>query len=292
MFDSVVFYNSFGAGDVYESREFIKEWMKLIPDKKYYYAHGKNPKIIRDIPEVTSIEVTPIMDSMRDAFELDDTLYVNTWIGRDGKYILPGIGCTVEELYRMHNDILRRLGLGHLSGVPINYIPRIDYSYYPDTANVDAFMKETPDWNEAILIDNGLVQSNQAQNFDFNPIVVRLAEHYPDRLFITVQKISGEFTNIISADKIIRNTDGFDLTELAYLSHYCSCLIGRNSGPHVHMQNLENCVDAEKKLASFTYEATGSSFVVNTGVPIRKYWSPYENEEETFRRCKEIIDEQ
>jgi hypothetical protein len=291
MFDKIIFYNSFGAGDVYESREFIKEWMRIIPDKKYYYAHGKNPKIIRDIPEVTSIEVTSIMDSMRDSFELDGTLYVNTWIGRDGKYVLSGIGCTVEELYRMHNDILRRIGLPKLSGVPVDYIPRIDYKFYPDISNVTDFMMA--DERDKILIDNGVVQSNQAQNFDFNPIITRLSGAYPDKLFITVQKLPyGDFGNVISAAEIIKNSDGFDLIELAYLSHFCSCLIGRNSGPHVHTQNYANCMDEKKKLASFTYTATGSSFVVNTEVKIKKYWSPYENDEETFRRCKEIIDEQ
>lgn len=290
MFDKVIFYNFFGAGDIYESREFVKEWMKLIPDKKYYYAHGKNPKIIRDIPEIESIQVTSTMDSMRDSFEVDNCLYVNTWIGRDSKYVLPGIGCTVEELYRMHNDILRRLGLPKLSGVPVDYIPRIDYKFYPDISNVTDFMMD--DERDKILIDNGVVQSNQAINFDFNSIIVRLSGAYPHKLFITVQKIAhGDFDNIISAEEIIRNSDGFDLIELAYLSHFCSCLIGRNSGPHVHMQNYANCMDDKKKLASFTYTATGSSFVVNTEVKINKYWSPYENDEETFRRCKEIIDE-
>ena len=291
MFDKIVFYNSFGAGDIYESREFVKGWMKLVPGKEYYYAHGKNPKIIRDIPEIESIEVTPVMDSMRDAFELDGILYVNTWIGRDGKYILPGIGCTVEEIYRMHNDILRRLGLGQLPGKPIDYIPTFDYTVYPDISKVTDFVLS--DTRDKIIIDNGFVQSNQAQNFDFNPIITRLSGVYPDKLFITVQKIQyGNFDNVVSAGDIIQSSDTFDLVELAYLSHFCSCLIGRNSGPHVHMQNYANCMDSTKKLASFTYTVTGSSFVVNTEVMIRKYWAPYENDDETFRRCKEIIDEQ
>lgn len=289
-FKNVIFYCHFGAGDICESREFIKEWMRIVPAEHYYYAHGKNPKILRDIPQVEFTPITPEMKPEASTTIVGDTLYVNTWIGRDSRYVLPGVGTTLEEFYRMHNDMLAKLGLRRLSGEPLDYIHRIDYSYYPDIFKVNDFMMQHPE--EKILIDNGYCQSLQAENFDFNPIITRLSGAYPDKLFITVQaEPPGSFSNIVSANRIIDTSDGFNLTEIAYISHFCSCLIGRNSGPHVHMQNFGNCMDEKKKLASFTYKATGSSFVVNSPVLIRKYWSPYENDEETFRRCKEIIDE-
>jgi hypothetical protein len=50
-------------------------------------------------------------------------------------------------------------------------------------------------------------------------------------------------------------------------------------------------MDEKKKLVSFTYNVEGSSFVVNTPVKIRKYWSPYETDEDIFKRIKEILDE-
>ncbi len=106
-------------------------------------------------------------------------------------------------------------------------------------------------YEEKILIDNGFCQSNQAQNFDFNPIITRLSGAFPNKLFITIQnKPAGSFSNVMSANEIIRNTDGFDLIEISYLSLFCSCLIGRNSGPHVHTQTYLNCMDSKKKLAS------------------------------------------
>ena len=48
----ITFYNHFGAGDIFESREFVKDLMKILPADEYRYAHGKNPKILLDIPEL------------------------------------------------------------------------------------------------------------------------------------------------------------------------------------------------------------------------------------------------
>jgi hypothetical protein len=78
--------------------------------------------------------------------------------------------------------------------------------------------------------------------------------------------------NIYPTD-IITLRDDFDLPEISYLSTFCSTLIGRNSGPHVFTQVKSNVMDENKKLLSFTYKPTGSSFVVNTDVKIKRYWS-------------------
>lgn len=287
MFDKIIFYNSFGAGDIYESREFVKEWMKLIPDKKYYYAHRKNPKIIRDITEIESIEVTPTMDSMRESFELDNCLYVNTWIGRDGQYVLPGIGCTVGQTFRMHNYIIRQFGV-ELSQNIREYIPKIDYTFYPDTSKVDLFFKEST-YLENVFIDNGLCQSMQAENFPFDGIITQLATKKADYLFIVTHDIPDSPTNVISSSDIIKSSDGFDLTEIAYLSRYCKYLVGRNSGPHVHTQNYENCHDSSKRLVSITHEFSGSSFVVNTRIDMKKIWLPYTGTETLLKELEEII---
>ena len=162
----VIFYNHFGNGDIFESREFVKEYMAKIPADNYYYAHGKNPRILADIPELQFTEVTEVMDARHAAVITDDILYINTWIGRDGRYVLPGIGCVVENLYHMHNAIITGLGFEPLQKNMFDYIPSIDYSYY-NTDNIDAFCKEHPE--RKVLISNGPVQSNQARNFDFTP---------------------------------------------------------------------------------------------------------------------------
>lgn len=270
MYNQVIFYCAFGAGDIFESREFVKEWMKLVPAERYCYAHGKNPRILLDIPNLEYKEFTVHMDSMRAVWDdLNGNLYVNCWIGRDGKYVLPGIGCTVEKLYDMHNDMLAVYNLGRLSGKPIDYIPKIDYSKY----NLDGCTDFLSSFNgvEKVFIDNGLVQSMQANNFEFIEIIETVARNNANKIFLTSHAFMTTCNNIFNTNSIT-GVSGFDLNEVSYLSLFCSTLIGRNSGPHVFTQNKDNCFDKTKKLVSFTHRPEGASFVVNTPVDIKKYW--------------------
>jgi hypothetical protein len=287
MYNQVIFYNHFGAGDVFESREFVKAWMKLVPAEEYYYSHGKNPRILLDIPELKFKDVTEHMNPMRGVW--DDTngnLYVNTWIGRDGKYVLPGIGCTVEKLYDMHNDMLKVYDLGVLPGEPIDYIPDIDYEKY-DIQKVLDFIRAT-EGTERIYIDNGLVQSMQAENFDMNSIVLSLTEMHKDKLFICTQAFKNNRPNLEFVGEFAPGI-GFDLNEASFLSLYCSTLIGRNSGPHVYTQVKRNVMDESKKLLSFTYKFSGSSFVVNTKVKIAKFWSDATNGLKVIEKIEEVL---
>jgi hypothetical protein len=288
MYDQVIFYLAFGSGDIFESREFVKEWMRLVPAKKYCYAHGKNPRILKDIPNLEFKEFTVHMDSMKSVWDDDNgNLYVNCWIGRDGKYVLPGIGCTAEKLYQMHNDMLAVYGFGKLSGEPIDYIPRIYYDAYEiDEPTKFVFEKK----EELIFIDNGNVQSMQAENFNFNPIIRDIADTYPDKIFIVTHPIITNQENIFYTGNIIKQGLGFDLNEVSYLSLFCSTLIGRNSGPHVHTQVYQNVMDFKKKLLSFTYHPRGASFVVNTDVLIRRFWSGATNQQEVFNKICEVLE--
>jgi hypothetical protein len=288
MYNQVIFYNPFGAGDIFESREFVRAWMKLVPSLQYSYSHGKHSNILTDIPELVGKEYTVHMDSMRGTWDDGNgNLYVNTWIGRNGCYVLPGIGCTVEKLYDMHNDMLATYNLGILPGTPVDYIPDIDYSKYR-VKEVDKFIKKHPE--EKIFIDNGMVQSNQAQNFDMTGVVYKVAEQYPDRCFITSQHVPFELPNVFHTCQVIKSDGwGFDLNELSYVSTFCSTLIGRNSGPHVYTQVKVNCMNPNIKLLSFTYEQQGSSFVVNTPVPIQKFWSNVTDEASVISKIGEVL---
>lgn len=287
MYNSIIFYNYFGAGDIFESREFVKGWMKLVPASEYFYAHGKHPRILLDIPELKHMLVDERMQPMT-ALRTDGSknLFVNTWIGRDGQYVLPGIGCTVEELFRMHNDMLRSRNLGQLEGEPIDYIPDINYFYY-GLDPIDNFMDIHKE--EKILIDNGNVQSLQAENFPMAGIIYRLVDRYPDKCFIVTHPMDEIRPNLFCTDDIIQNRWGFDLNEVSYLSTFCSTLVGRNSGPHVFSQVKSNVMEESKNLVSFTYKISGASFVINTPVKITKYWSDATEEDTVLQAMTEIF---
>src|SRR5574339_577533 len=105
--------------------------MNLVPANKYYYAHNLNPKVLLDMPELEYEPLTEIMQPTKTIFDdRNGNLFVNTWIGRQSKYVLPGYGCSVEKLYQMHNDMLRIGNFGQLSKQPVDYIPEINYGVY------------------------------------------------------------------------------------------------------------------------------------------------------------------
>lgn len=274
MFKSVVFYNHFGNGDIFESREFVKEYMEKIPADNYYYAHGKPPKILADIKGLQFTEVTEAMQPMSATSMVDGTLYLNTWIGRNGRYVLPGIGCVVEKLHEMHNDILRSLDLGTLKNSAFYYLPSIDYSYY-NTEAVDYFVNKYP--QRKVLISNGNVQSSQAVNFDFTPVITMLAEALPETIFILTERKEISMDNVIFTDEITKVEDGFDLNEISYLSLFCNTHVGRNSGPHVFAQVKENWLDPNKVSLSFTKVRIASHFIYSLPTEMKRIWSPSNN---------------
>ena len=289
--ENVYFYNHYGNGDIFESLEFVKEWMEILGDRNYFYAHGKTPKIIRELPRtVVSMNVTDEMHAMMDIRFNDETksMFVNTWIGRDGKYVIPGIGVVVERLWRMHNDMLASIGCRPLLKQVMEYVPSLDYELYPDCANVDSWLATEAEHRRLWLIDNGNVQSNQAFNFDFTPIIEEVAKIRYDDFFITTHSTGLELPNVWGTSEIIRTTDGFDLPEVSFLSRHCNGSIGRNSGPHVYTQVRENWMDESYKFLSFTYKKDAAFFVLNQPTLAGKYWSPYVNDEQVIKNILEF----
>lgn len=268
----IVFYNHFGNGDIFESREFVKDLMKIIPADEYLYAHGKNPKILRDIPGLKYTEVTDAMLPTRAFIWEKDVIYINTWIGRDGQYVLPGIGCVVEMLFTMYSHMLQMMKLRPLlRGDPFSYIPTIDYSHY-NIAPVNDWVDGHSD-KLNILVGNGPAQSSQAHNFDFTEGIFAVARLYPTVNLILTSDADIKEENVFFTKDIIPQEDGFDLNEISYLSKFCRISTGRNSGPHVFSQVLDNWNDPTKVNLSFTKERVASHFVLSDDMPMLKMWS-------------------
>jgi hypothetical protein len=287
MYESLVFYNHFGNGDLFESREFVKEIMQIIPAEKYYYAHGKSSRMFADIPQ---LEYTYVTDQMQPTFafmKTDKIIGINTWIGRGGDYVLPQIGCVIDKNYEMFNDILRGLGLQTLSKHFIEYIPVVDYKAFP-IAGVDRFVKENI--KRLVLVCNGNVQSLQAENFDFGPVLLQLASNHQDTDFIVTKDINAEASNIIPVSRITDTKDGFDLNEISYLATFCDTIIGRKSGPFVFSHNKDVWYSNKKSL-SFTYARHSSHFVQGNDLPLRKFWSKKTDYLGVLQEIERVLDE-
>lgn len=280
------FYNWFGNGDLFESREFVKDWMRLCGVHRAAYAYQDRYKgIFEDVPQLDWTPLTNQMNSQQGVFKMGDTLFVNTWIGRgwNGKetdtssYVLnPGVGCVLENLYRMHNDLLREAGLGKLPRDIVEYIPTIDYTRV-NLGRSQSFLEQC--WHKnTVLICNGPTTSAQSVNHDFSEVLDLLLPS-PHLRVIATQTVKTKYIyKYYTTDEITgRSNGGHDLNAISYLSRFCNVIVGRCSGPHMTAQVLENWMDSTKTLLCFTTTRNGACFIrepERMGLKMKVVWSP------------------
>jgi hypothetical protein len=285
MYDKVIFFNHYGNGDLFESTAFIEDLHTLIPAKEYIYSHGKNYKIFKHLNWLQQDrEYVSHIDHRVPTMVEDNCFYFNTWIGRDGRYVLPGIGCTLEMLYQMYNDMLAPYGL-HLKKSVYEYIPNIPHleSNFIDFEGIIKYVEKVYD-KKRVLISNGNVQSSQAYNFNFEPIINKLAKNYPNVVFFVTSPLISEFSNIINTENVTKDLTGCDLHEIGFLANYCDLMIGRCSGPIVFAQHKWKVYHMGHKSLSFTYTYEGSHFILSDHLPMKKLWSPAVDEDEVYYR--------
>jgi hypothetical protein len=287
MLESLTFYNWYGAGDLFNSREFVKELMQKIPAKRYIYRHSKNPRIFEDIPTLEHGRINDKCHNGKSFIRDDDNLYINTWIGRDSSYVLPGIGCTIRMNYKMYNDILADAKMDvKLHGNFFNYIPIIDFTKINTLhiMRINEFNQLHKD-KRLILWVTSQAQSAQSENFDFWPAVNEIAKQYSDYIFLVTDPYDAGLENVIYTGDIIKSEDGFDLNEIAYLSRSTDTIIGRPTGPFTFAQIKENMLDENKALLGFSYHINSLNFAQAVNTPINKYWS---NDKETDLVVKHV----
>jgi len=233
--NKIVFFNNCNNGDLHYSREFLKYLKKSLPNKELYVSHFKCPDILKDVGitynliDTRSILQTPFHTNK-------DVLFVNTWIGvENGKWISQG-SCTLKNNYKLFENIASNLGVTLLSEE--NYIPSIDY---------DKFNIRNLNFNgNNIFISNGPVLSGQSKNFDFAPIINKLAEKYFYCNFFVTQPFETNFSNVIDANKFFYANGKSNLNQLSYLSTFCSIIVGRASGPYCFIHTKQNMYDKNK----------------------------------------------
>ena len=256
--DSVVFYNHYGNGDLFISREFVKNIMEIIPADKYYYAHVKNTRMFADIPNLKHTGITDAMRMRSRCERVGNDIYINTWLGVDSMFVTRANSCSIWNAYKMFNLILGTLGYPTLNKKLEDYLPTLDYKAF-DIGAVDAFIKTVN--SRMVLIANCNAQSGQAENFDMGEIIQRLCDKYKDILFLVTDPVAVRASNYITTGEITKSKDGFDLNEVSYLSRFSDLFIGRSSGAQIFTMTRENCMDTEKSFLSFTYKVESAHIV-------------------------------
>lgn len=257
----------YGIGDLWESREFLKDWMAACNVTECNYA-CRYPAVFEDMPNVHCIELREDHQMRKGWYRRGDTLYVNMWIGcRNGEtnpkgdYVIwPGVGCVVENLFRMHSQYLQEAGFKPLSRPVIDYLPSVDYSRV-NTGKVDAFAQLMGE-RKVVLVCNGNTGSGHAANFDMVEMV-ELLPIDPKRAYIFTQRENCERPDVLFTDDITERNGRCDVLAISYLSQFCDVIVGRCSGAQMVCETKENWMDPNKTLLSFTQHRNGACFPRN-----------------------------
>ena len=295
MFKNIYFFNWYGNGDILNSKEYVRELAERMPEVKFYYLHPKNPRIFEDMGNLFEHgSITEKCDNSKGFIIYGDDLYFNTWIGRDSRYVLPGITCTDIMNRKMFNDILETAGMDiRLERPFIDYIPSINFNKLQPKylMRVARFLTQNEKARK-ILICNGDVQSNQATNFDFGPVIENLCKLYPEDIFIATTPFRTEliYPNLYFTSDIIKADDGFDLNEIGYLSRKVVLTIGRASGPSVFTQHKENMLDPTKKFLVFSNHPDCITFMKGAKSKVEFFWSGETQLNRVYEEIKEVLD--
>lgn len=291
MLKNLVFYNWYGNGDLFNSKEFIRELMGKIEAENYIYKHAKHKNVFQDMPELGYDKIDEHCRNDLPFNFADDSLYINTWIGRDGRYVLPGIGCTIASNFRMYNDILSATGLDVRLDQPLEaYIPEVDFVKLPRYRKVLEFTSTMLEFSGGpVLWCTGVAQSMQSDNFSFWPAIEILTEELPDYLFLVTERQPFERDNLYYTGDIFETDDGFDLNDISHLAILCSTIIGRPAGPFVFAQTKEIMMYEDYALLGFSYHKNVLCFAHSFKTPIQKYWSANTETHKVVEHARRVI---
>lgn len=283
--NELIFFNSFGNGDIHYSREFIKDIIKKLKNKisikkiKHNYLKN-NYKILKDIEDIE--EYTNYDLSYLNEFEIfydehNKYLYVNTWIGSSNRQFLLN-ACSLKSNYIKYYKLYKLLSL-ELNSIS-DYIPSINWGNI-QTKNIDDFFIKNKN-KKNVLICNGPVTSGQSTNFDFNIIIKNLQNVVDDVNFILTDNTQRLFLKNVYYTQDIIQSYTFDLNEIAYIGKFSNLIVGRASGPFCFCHNKDNLLDNNKTFISFCHERANGLWANDEELPAQKanqIWSAnYDNE--------------
>lgn len=243
MKDNIILFNHWHYGDVFLSRIFINA---LKDHFNFIYHHTLKTPLFFDIDNL--IEINNIPSNFKVSETYPKNRIINTWIGQQNHiYNKINKGCSFENYINIIEDTL------HILDIPIKnsieYLPSINYEKIPQHQYIIDLIKYFKQkFKKIILICNGNVDSGQAPNFNFDPIVYELSND-PDCLFLLTSKTNLIKNNIIYTCDITNKKP--DLIEISFISTFCDIIVGRSSGPYTCSLNKENILNPNKIFISF-----------------------------------------
>jgi hypothetical protein len=249
----LIFGNGYHNGDIHLSRSFIRVIVNHFKQYEYYYTHNNGIELLKDIPVTYDPGLIKTFPPDNTLFtKTDEQITLNTWYGARNFDFLNRHGLSFDCLYDLFDDFCRNalgLTLEDLQPNPQNLFPKIDFSFYK-TDKIDDYVKA--DDRRKVFISNGHTLSGQAHNFNFDPIIEKLADKYHGIVFLCSNLSQVERDNVLFTRNII-GQDHIDLCENAYLSTFCPVIVGRSSGTFSFAFIQENLFGTTpKKMISYS----------------------------------------
>lgn len=290
-------FNHFGLGDTFESREFILDWMRAFGVETCEYE-TRFPDVFEDLPQIQTRPFNPSRNMRHFVSRRNNHIILNSWIGAlngdtkpQGDYVIhPGVGCTVDNLHRMHWQYQTWAGLKGMKKPVVDYLTDIDYAKVrlggvPDFVNQNHGKK-------IVLLANGPTGSQHAENFDMAKMVELLPES--DTVFVFTERAKTDRGNILFTDDITNRQPGqSDFNAISYLSTFCSVIVGRCSGAQMVCETRRNWNDPSKTILSFTHHDNGASFVRDPealGLKMKRVWSGASTPEEAAKVLAQVLE--
>jgi hypothetical protein len=303
---SILLFNHFHRGDLFTSKEFVRQLTIELKDFKILYQHYNHTKILRDlnIEQIGVPHNTLTPHTMY--YQYNDLMGVNTWIGVHGDIFTKNGGVNLQTLTESWAEIFSKINATYGTTLKVrddihSYLPRVNYGMF-NIKPVDDFVAAHS--GKKVLICNGIPMSNQSFQSDLAQEIEEYAVKYPHITFICTKRFYARSKNIMFTDHIIndgeiesvqtfwhdRSQNNCDLNEISYLSTKCDLIIGKNSGPFVFCETYDNFMDGTKSIISFS---KGSNESMSKGIHKKcKYNLVTEHTIENIKRTieKELID--
>ena len=247
--NTINFFSAFHTGDVFASKEFVRQVRNELTDFNFGYYHKNHPKIMKDL-DMPYMGPTNLHDFPQAGRYIESRdgkiLKINTWIGAfnprwqpeppyyfeyDGGPVpaygtnLISLSCVWGHIFEKINDYF---GTSLKLKDKMDYIPTIDYNFFDITSH-QKFIEERGN-TKKVLFCNGLPMSGQSIPND---------EIY-------------DLSTVKWNDRKIGNCD---LNEISYLSNHCDLIVGKQSGPFCYCATRENLMNPNKYMIAFSKTA-------------------------------------
>jgi hypothetical protein len=278
--NTINFFNYFHNGDMFVSKEFVRQIIAELPDFNFGYYHLNHFKTTKDL-NIQFLGAPHFRENIK-FVEDNTTLNINTWIGAYQKihtneppHFWNG-GINLICLYDVWSFIFEKVNSYFdvklkIKDSPLDYIPTIIYEYF-DLQSCNDFIANRKS-TKKILFSNGKAMSGQSFDDDMVLLITDFAKKYPNHDYICTKKFQTDLNNIFFTDDIFekaletadlktpwndRHLKNCDLNEISYLSNFCEIIVGKNSGPFVYCMTKENFLHNNKYIISFNRDAEDS----------------------------------